>query len=414
MQFSDRLGALRHPAYFRYWSGSFASVGATQLQTMAQGWLLFELTQSTIQLGYLGAAAAIPAILMTLFGGVMADRMDRKKLLMTTSMSVASLLALLAWLDFSSLVQSWHIIMIAGVISFISGFDWPTRQAIFPTLIDKEDMMSAVALNSIIWQSCRMIMPALGGIVIALVDTWLVFLLCSAGFLVMFFVVAGLPIQAAIEKATTSSLQQMKEGLSFILHNQVFLVFISLSYVGMFFGMAHIQLMPAFAGLLDVAEQGYGLLISATGVGSVIGTVVVGSFQQTKHLGRLILGASAASGISIYLFTLATGLDLPTQLAYGIAVLALVLASLFSSMFMISSMTILQLKVPDQLRGRVMGFHGITYSLMPLGGLFAGWLATNSSAPVAIAIGISFYLCFIGVIAVTQSNIRNISAEHAS
>jgi MFS family permease len=153
MEFTGRLGALRHPAYFRYWSGSFASVGATQLQIMAQGWLLYELTESTVQLGYLGAAASIPAILMTLFGGALADRINRKRLLMTTSALVASLMLTLAWLDGSTRVESWHIILIAGLVSFISGFDWPTRQAIFPTLIHKEDMMSAVALNSIIWQS---------------------------------------------------------------------------------------------------------------------------------------------------------------------------------------------------------------------------------------------------------------------
>ena len=129
--FTGRLGALRHPAYFRYWSGSFASVGATQLQTLAQGWLLYELTSSAAQLGYLGAAASIPAILMTLFGGALADRINRKKLLMTTSMLVASLMTCLAWLDASGQVTAWHIIAIAGVISFISGFDWPTRQAIF-------------------------------------------------------------------------------------------------------------------------------------------------------------------------------------------------------------------------------------------------------------------------------------------
>lgn len=410
MEFTGRLGALRHPAYFRYWSGSFASVGATQLQIMAQGWLLYELTESTVQLGYLGAAASIPAILMTLFGGALADHINRKRLLMTTSALVASLMLSLAWLDGSERVESWHIILIAGVVSFISGFDWPTRQAIFPTLIYKEDMMSAVALNSIIWQSSRMIMPVLGGFLIAVADTWLVFALCGFGFITMFCVVATLPIHGSPDRRPGSPLQQIAEGLKFIFSNQLFMVFISLSYAGMFFGMAHMQLMPAFASLLESSEQGYGLLISATGVGSVIGTVLVGHFQKSTRIGAFILICSALSGISVIIFALVTGFLPVGLMTYVIAILALMVASLMSSMFMIASMTILQLNVPDHLRGRVMGFHGITYSLMPLGGLFAGWISSLTSAPIAIIVAITLYLIIIGFVAITQNNIRTMAA----
>ena len=112
-------------------------------------------------------------------------RLNKKRVLMVTSLAVAFLLAMQSWLDAAGYVQPWHIILIAGLVSFISGFDWPTRQAIFPALIDRDDMMSAVALNSIVWQSSRMVMPAIGGIVIAVSDTWLVFLLCALGFLAM-------------------------------------------------------------------------------------------------------------------------------------------------------------------------------------------------------------------------------------
>jgi len=378
---------------------------------MAQGWLLFELTGSVAMLGYLGAAASIPAIIMTLFGGAMADRVNRKQLLMATSLIISFLLGLLAWLDGTESIQASHVIIIAGLISLISGFDWPTRQAIFPSLIEKQDMMSAVALNSVIWQSCRMIMPAIGGVVIALVDTWLVFLLCAFGFLVMFFVVAGLKLHLPGSPSAGSALQQINEGLMYILHNRVFLVFISLSYAAMFFGMAHMQLMPAFTSLLGTTEQGYGLLISATGIGSVLGTLIISSYQDSKHLGKIILGNAALSGLMVYVFAYGTAQAESYAFAYEVAIVSLTLASLFSSMFLISSMTVLQLQVPDHLRGRVMGFHGITFSLMALGGLFAGWLATLSSPPVAISVGISIYLLIIFWITATQRGIRRISNE---
>ncbi|MBL4680661.1 MAG: MFS transporter [Pseudomonadales bacterium] len=413
--FSGRLSALRHKDYFRYWSGSFASVGATMLQTMAQGWLLFELTDSVIMLGYLGAAASIPTILMTLFGGALADRINKRHVLMTTSISIFFLLALLALLDATAYITPWGVIAIAAVVSVITGFDWPTRAAIFPHLINKEDMMSAVALNSIIWQSSRMVMPMIGGFVIALVGTWLVFALCALGFLSMFFVMAGLKIESpkVIEtREKQSTLEQVKEGLSFIIHNKVFLILISLSYAAMFFGMSHMQLMPAFSSLLEAGEQGYGLLLSATGVGAVVGTILIGSYQDSKRLGHIMLGSATMAGLSIFVFAFIAAFGDSFKHAFFLAIISILIAATFNSMFMISSMTVLQLRVPDHLRGRVMGFHGVTYSMIPLGGLSAGFIASISSPPTAIAISTSLFLLFILYITISRAEIRKLSMKN--
>ncbi|MDA0792128.1 MAG: MFS transporter, partial [Proteobacteria bacterium] len=135
-----RFSALRHRQFLIFWLGSFASVSATQLQIMAQGWLVYELTGSPLMLGYLGAAAGVPAIAMTFFGGALADRLHKKYLLLFTSALTASLLFLLAILDASEMVLAWHVIGITGLISLVSGLDWPTRQAIFPAFIERDDM----------------------------------------------------------------------------------------------------------------------------------------------------------------------------------------------------------------------------------------------------------------------------------
>lgn len=411
---TGRLSALRHPNYLRYWLGSFASVGATQLQIMAQGWLVFSLTGSAIMLGYLGAAASIPAIVMTLFGGALADRLNKKIVLMVTSFCVSLLLTILTVLDATNTVEAWQVIAIAAVISLISGLDNPTRQSIFPSLIEREDMMSAVALNSIIWQSCRMIMPAIGGVVMMVADTWVVFAMCATGFAIMFCVITSLQVTLPRPKIDGSTLNQVAEGLRYILHNRLFLVLISLSYCAMFFANAHMQLMPAFASLLGTDQRGYGYLISATGVGSVAGTVIVGSLQHSRFLGKIILGAAASAALCIYAFCFVTGYQDVLKFAYPLAMFTVFSASMFSSIFMISQMTVLQLRVPDHLRGRVMGFHGITYSLMPLGGLFAGSVAALTSPPVAIAIGITVYLCILAAIAISQTEVRNLDATEAS
>ena len=410
MIFTGRLSALQHTRYRRYWLGSFASVGATQLNTMSQGWLIFSLTGSSLMLGYLGAAASIPAIVMTLFGGALADRLNKKYVLMCTSMTVAVLLATLAVLDFTHLVRPWHIIVIAGLVSFTSGLDNPTRQSIFPSLIERDDMMSAVALNSIIWQSCRMVMPAIGGLILASFNTAVVFTLCSLGYLTMFLVMVSLKVNLPRIEIKGSTLNQVAEGLQFILHNRLFLVLITLSYCAMFFANAHMQLMPAFAKLLGAHARGFGYLLSATGVGSVTGTIIVGSLQDSRHLGKIILGAAASAACCVLAFCLVTGTASLVPFAYLLAMLTVFSAAVFSSIFMISLMTVLQLRVPDHLRGRVMGFHGITYSLMPLGALFAGTVASFTSPPVAIAIGLGVYMMIIAAIAISQGEVRNIRA----
>ena len=391
--FTGRLSALQHPRYRRYWLGSFASVGATQLNTMSQGWLIFSLTGSSLMLGYLGAAASIPAIVMTLFGGALADRLNKKYVLMCTSMTVT-------------------VFVIAGLVSFTSGLDQPTRQSIFPSLIERDDMMSAVALNSIIWQSCRMVMPAIGGLILASFNTAVVFTLCSLGYLTMFFVMVSLNIHLPRIEIKGSTLNQVAEGLRFILHNRLFLVLITLSYCAMFFANAHMQLMPAFAKLLGAHARGFGYLLSATGVGSVTGTIIVGSLQESHHLGKIILGAAASAACCVLAFCLVTGTASLVPFAYVLALLTVFSASVFSSIFMISLMTVLQLRVPDHLRGRVMGFHGITYSLMPLGALLAGTVASFTSPPVAIAIGLGVYMMIIAAIAISQAEVRNIRAAH--
>jgi MFS family permease len=148
---AERYPALGFPQFRRYWLASFASVGATQLVTLGQGWLIFELSGSALQLGVLGAAASLPNILVTLLGGVIADRFDRRRILLATSLVTAALLATLALLDFSGLVSVWHVLLIAGLVSLVSGLDWPARASIFPLLLDRHAYLSGVALNAFIW-----------------------------------------------------------------------------------------------------------------------------------------------------------------------------------------------------------------------------------------------------------------------
>ncbi len=400
-----RYPALAYPLYRRYWFASFASVGGTQLVTLAQGWLIYRLTGSALHLGLLGAAAAVPNILMSLFGGVVADRFDKRKIILVTSIINAALLFALAALDASGVVKVWHVMTIAAVSSLVSGIEWPTRQALFPHLIERPGLLSAVALNSVLWQSTRMIMPALGGVLIAATSTGFLFALSGLGFLVMFFVMAAIPL-ALPGTPGGSTLHQIQQGLDFIARRELFRWLILLSYAGMFFVSAYMQLMPAFAARLDAGETGYGFLLSATGVGSVVGTLAVGGMQKTRALGVVLLGGAILSAVSLYGFALAVQFG-----GYGFALLSAFASSVCASIFMITSMTVMQLEVPDALRGRVMGIHSITYSLMPLGGLLLGAIANQTSVVAAVAFGASAFLLFTLTVAATRPAIRAIDGK---
>jgi MFS family permease len=398
----ERYPALKFPRFLRYWLASFASVGATQLITLGQGWLIFELSGSALQLGVLGAAAAVPNIIMILIGGVIADRFDKRVILMCTSGLTAALLSLLAWLDYTELVRVWHVLSIAAVVSLITGLDWPVRVSIYPQLVDRPSFMSAVALNSFIWQATRMAIPAVGGLIIAVSDTWVVFALGAVGFVVMAVVVSGIHVSLS-KLAEASALEQVAEGIRFIWTQDLFRWLILLTFIGSFFANSYIQLMPIFANMMDSGETGYGYLLSAGGMGSVLGTLLMGGVHKYAKLGLVMLAGAAFSAFSVMLFAL-----FATSGWFYLALLMTFAASVFAAVFMVSSMTVLQLTVPDELRGRVMGIHTIGFSLMQLGGLFLGALAETSGAAFAVLIGCSIFLFSIVTIGVSTTSIRGL------
>ena len=412
---SARFGALRHAPYRRYWLGSAASVGGFQLLIMGQGWLVYELSGSPLQLGYLGAASSIPTIAAALVGGVIADRVDRRGMLIATSSIIAGLLALLAVLDGSGVVAVWHVLAIAAAIALIAGLDFPSQQAFFPSLIEREHMMSAVSLNSMLWQGSRMILPALGGVVIAVSDTWVVFAVGALGFVTMSRVMASfVPTPAAdVPLATGHSGRQFVDGIRFIASHRLFRVLILLTYATTFFGMSYVQLMPAFARLLGAGEAGYGLLLSAMGVGAITGNLLVAPLQRSPRLGRLLMAAPMAGAAAIVAFTLCVALLPGATIGYVLALGCAMLIAMCMSMYFVSSMTLLQLAVPDALRGRVMGIYTICFSLVPLGGLLGGVVAAATSPPFAAALNAGVLVAVVALVAVTEPSIRRLDGGAA-
>ena len=382
---ASRFAALSTPAFRRYWVGSIASIGSTQLMFVGMGWLVFRLTGSPFDLGLLGVSLAVPTIVFTLIGGMVADTWDRRRLLFVTNLAVAVLLALLATADSFELVEVWHVLFIAALYGLVSGFDWPARQALFATLVPLRQLPSAIALMSMLWQGSRMALPALGGVLIAAGGTPTIFALGAIGFATMCVVVQTLPALPRAQREG-SALNELLAGGQFICARPLFYTLIGLTYILAFFGISYMQIMPVLADHLGAGSQGFGTMVSVSGIGSIIGTLLVMSRRASDNPRAVLLGSLLGAAGGFALFALVCWNVEKLTYAYYLALGFMVVTHVFVSVFIVLSMTVLQQNVPDRLRGRVMGLQGIGFTLIMLGGVFSGTLAEliHPSAPVLI------------------------------
>jgi MFS family permease len=376
--------ALHYAAFRNFWFGMFGAVGGFQVLMFSQFWLMHELTGSPLYLGYVGLANAIPAILLNLFGGVLADRVNKKYLIVVTQTMSSSLVFLLGILTLLGTVQVWHVMLIAVFTGGINAFNQPARQALYPNLIDHTALMSAVALNSTVWQSTRIVSPAIAGWLIALFGTAVAFFFAAVCMFAFAVVVSLLKVPKTQRKAPSHPAHDLLEGLRFIKENSIFSFLIGMAFFNSFFGMAYITQMPVFArDILDIGAEGQGVLFSINGVGALIATIWLGTAKNFEHKSLLLIGGAILTGLSVAGFAL-TAQYLGSYLLAGIFMFAV---GIFTSVYMISIINALQMMVPNHIRGRVMGFFGITWNIMPLGGMYAGALAELIGISFAIASG---------------------------
>lgn len=376
--------ALRFPLFRRFWFGLLFSVFGFRMFQFAQFWLAYELTGSALWLGFVGVADATPAIILNLVGGTVADRVDRRRMIMWTELAGATIvgaLGLLVWFDKAS---PWHVLVAVGVTSGLNAFNAPARLALYPGYVEREALLSAVALNSAAWQMTRIVGPAFAGLLIAVAGTEAVLSASSAGLLGMVYVMKTLPSVEARRREPGRALREMLEGLQFIRSHSLFLFLIGMTFFNSFFLMSFMPLMPVFAvDILDVGATGQGVLVGVSGVGSLLVTLWISTRRSNRGKGAFLIGGATMAGASLVAFSFSSEYVGSFPLALGL----IFAVGTFSSMYMISVTTSLQLMVPNHLRGRVMGFWSMTWNIMPLGAMFAGVLAQVVTVPWAVAVG---------------------------
>ncbi len=375
--------ALSSRNYRLFFGGQGISLIGTWMQQIAMSWLVYRMTNSPFLLGLIGFSSQICSLFFAPFAGVISDRWNRHRILVATQ-SLAMIQAfILAVLTLTGVVTVLHLIILALFLGFVNAFDMPTRQAFVVEMVEKrEDLANAIALNSFLFNSARLVGPSIAGVLISILGEGMCFLLNALSFLAV--IVALLAMKMAYHKKEiqeTRILQEFKEGLLYafgfppIRSILLFLGLISL------IGTANTTLMPIFAKkILHGGPQTYGFLMAAIGAGAIVGAIFLASRRSVLGLGRIIVIASGIFGIGLISFSLSHFL----WLSFSV----LLLVGFGMMVHMASSNTILQTMVDDDKRGRVMSLYVMAFmGMAPLGSLAGGSLAGLIGASYTLAIG---------------------------
>jgi MFS family permease len=396
------LSALRHRNYRLYWFGQLSSVLAQNMEGVAQSWLVLELTDSPLLLGLTGLTFAAPTILLSLLGGVIADRADRRRIMILSQSASALNFLIIGTLVVTESIAQWHVMTLAFVSGCVRAFDRPSRMALLPQMVPKEDIPNAVAVGGTIWQLNRLVGPAVAGMAIYLIGIGPTYYFCF----VASISAVGLWLPIRIESRATALaaaglVQHMIDGLRFIRANEIYYTFIGMTFFNSVFGMSYLILMPVFArNVLDVGSQGFGFLQSTGGAGALCGVLAAAYFSHAGGKGLQAIGGAVTFGLLIMVFAFSKSYPLSLALAFFLG--------LSSQLYMTTINTILQVNLPDQLRGRVMGIFGLTWDLMPVGGMIAGAIAEFAGAPVAVGFGGLMVAAMAAFVAIALPNIRRL------
>ncbi|MGD0596599.1 MAG: MFS transporter [Sedimentisphaerales bacterium] len=375
--------SLRYRNYRLFFTGQIISLIGTWTQQIALPWLVYRLTGSEFLLGLVGFATQIPALLLTPFAGVMADRWNRYRILLATQTLSMLQALLLTILFFTGHIDVPNIILLAVFLGLINAFDMPTRQSFVIALVEnKEDLSNAIAMNSMMFNSARLIGPAVAGIIIAVSNEGVCFAINAVSFL---FVIASLLMMKITyqnaKPRTTAVLHELKEGFNYASGFAPLRYIMLLLALVSFIGMPYSVLMPVFARkILHGGPITLGLLMAAAGSGALTGAIYLASRKNARGLTKIIPLSTALFGIGLITFSLSRvlWLSLPLMFITGLGMMVQ----------MVASNTIIQTIVDDDKRGRIMSFYVMAFiGTAPFGSLMAGTLAAAIGAPDTLIIG---------------------------
>ena len=359
---SRTFDALRVRDFRLLWLSSLAGFMAMQMQMIARGWLIFDLTSSPMALALVMLSMGIPMTTFSLVGGAVTDRVSKRALLGWTLVASATITVIIAVLIHTGLIQFWHLLISGFVNGIVLSFQMPGRFSFIAEVVGEDRLVNATALNTASTNITRILAPALAGVMIGFIGTAGVFDLAVASYLLGALSVFLMRNRGEPGRDTrrTTITGDMRVGLRYVASNRTIRWLLILAFATLALGMPYQLLMPAFSSdVLELGPRGFGVLMATVGVGAIAGSLIVASRTHTGHTSATLFGAVILWGVGITAFSLAPNLAL--------ALIALLIAGLASAVFMTINMSLMQLHSDPELRGRVMSIFMLTFGLMPIG-----------------------------------------------
>ncbi len=398
--------SLSEPEYAWYFTGNLAFFMAMQMQFLLRGFLAFEITDSAAALGYISVSVAFPMLFIAPFGGVVADRVNKRNLLIITQMSAALASFILAVLILTDLVRFWHLIVVAIVTGAIFSFNMPARQALVPNLVPQHKLMNAISLQMGGMNLTRIVAPAAAGILIAPIGIGWVYMLTFGLFVVASASELHLPRHGMVSQTERGSFKDdFTGGFRYIMGDKLMQLLLLAGVILPLFSFPVQQLLPVFAKDVFGNESGVvlGLLAAATGVGGLAGAIVAANFDDRPDKGRHMLFGGLAMAAFLLCFALAPSLE--------VALVLLILSGVGQMIFMATNNTVIQATLPQEVRGRVMAVMMMSFGLMPLG-VVPVTIATDAvGAPTAVAVSSAALLGAIVLLFTFSRRLRTLRLE---
>ena len=363
------------------WSGAFTSTVGTWMQKVAQSWLVLSLTGSSFFLGLDDFLAQLPILLFTLIGGVIADRHDRRRLLIGSQYIQMTTAFILAALVYWRIVELWHILTLSFITGIAQAFGGPAYQSLIPSLVERKDLPNAIALNSIQFNLARVFGPLLAGATLAALGTAMCFALNGISFLVVIVALMSLSVKHIPPPTRQRMRDELRGGLAYARSQPPIIALTILGFVTTFLGLPLLTLLPVFAKNIFHGDVGrYTEMMAFSGMGAVVGALVVAWLGKFRHMGFATLVVQMVFGVLLLAFSFSRLFWLSNLILFFGGGMLIAVFSFTASL--------VQLIVPDHLRGRVVSIYMVAFrGGMPLGGLAAGTLASMTSAPTALATG---------------------------
>jgi MFS family permease len=375
-------GALRHRNFRLVFAGNLVSLVGWWMHQVAQPWLVLDLTNSPFYVGLVAAMGTLPVTIFSLFGGVVADRYPKRRVIAITQTAFMAISLGLAAVVLSGVVTLAHVMLAALMLGTVAAFDIPGRQAFIVDLVGKPDLMNAIALNSSAFNASRVFGPAVAGVLIGTLGVGLCFLANGLSYIGVLVALALVRVSGggAIQ-LSRSTFSTIREGLAYVVEHRPTRTLILSMATASVFGFSYQVLMPVFArGVLGLGAQAYGWMVSAAGAGALVGGLGLATFARRVPAGTVVKVASVAFGVTLIL--------LGTTRSFPLVLLLLTISGLTMVAQTATTNTLLQTSAPDELRGRVMSVYTLAFiGLLPFGALLAGGIAERFGPTTFFLVG---------------------------